>query len=121
MKFNSRFLLFISIFFFMVTASMKHVIGITQESAIGNNVKVNKTEQKELSFFNLLFEEDRDNTEEDDEVENLHFDFSNFDLPSHFSFNNPYSGALRAVAIPSSMINSDSPTSFFILFRNIRI
>lgn len=121
MKFNRHFLLFISIFFFLVTASMKQIIGLTQESTIENNFKVKKTEQKELSFFNLLFEEDRDNTEEDDEAESVHFDFSSFDLQSHFSFNNPYSGALRSVAIPSMMANSYSSTPFFILFRNIRL
>ncbi|MHA8060630.1 hypothetical protein EWU23_02290 [Cytophagaceae bacterium 50C-KIRBA] len=101
---------------------MKQIIGLTQESTIENNFKVKKTEQKELGFFNLLFEEDRDTTEEDDdETECVHFDFSDFDLSSHFSFNNPYSGALKSVAIPSLMANSFSTTPFFILFRNIRL
>lgn len=121
MKFNRPFLLFISIFFFLVTASMKQVIGLSLGSAIENNSKVKKTEQKELSFFNLLIEEDRDNTEEEDEAESHHFYISLYDLPSHFSFNNPYAGALKSVAIPSLVANSSSSTPFFILFRNIRL
>ncbi len=100
---------------------MKQVIGITQESTIDNHLKVKKTEQKELSFFNLLFEEDRDTTEEDDEAENVLFDFSGLPISGHFSFNNPYSGALKSVAIPSQMEDSYSSTPFFILFRNIRL
>lgn len=120
MQINRHFLLFISIFFFLVTASMKHIIGVYEENSIDNHLKVKETEQKELSFFNLLFEEDRDTTEEDDESENVHFDFSDIELPSHFSFNNPYSGALKSLAIPSSMEYGYTSTPFFILFRNIR-
>lgn len=121
MKFSRHFLLFVSIFFFLVTASMKQIIGLTSESTIENNYKVKKTEQKELSFFNLLFEEDRDNTEEDDEAESVRLELSSADLLSHFSFNNPYSGALKSIAIPSMMAYSYSSTPFFILFRNIRL
>ncbi|TBH73893.1 hypothetical protein [Aquirufa nivalisilvae] len=121
MNINRHFLLFISIFFFMVTASMKQVIGIHQESTIDSHFKVKETEQKELSFFNLLFEEDRDNTEEDEESSSLEFHFLDFNLPNHFSFNDPYSGALISTAIPSMKANSDSTNPFFILFRNIRV
>ena len=117
MRLLKLFILFVSVCFFTTVASAKQVFSLQEVASTSNQKQVKKTEPKELSFINLIFEES-DNSEDEDDSHELSFFI--FPLSSEFTY--PHVGALAIananLTYPKVTHNS---TALFIQFRNIRL
>lgn len=117
MRLLKLFILFVSVCLFTTVASAKQVFGLQEVVTTSNQKQIKKTEPKELSFINLIFEE-TDNSEDDDDSHELSFFL--FPLSSEFTY--PHVGAI-AIAnahLTYSKVTHNS-TALFIQFRNIRL
>lgn len=117
MRLLKLFILFVSVFFFTTVASAKQVFGLQEVASTNNQKQIKKTEPKELSFINLIFEES-DNSEDEDDSDELSF----FLLPLSSEFTYPQVGAIAVANAHRtySKVNHN-PTPLFIQFRNIRL
>ncbi len=71
MRLNKIIILFISILFISVEAlsSVTNSHALTVEKLSNKHLQLKKTESKEINFFNFLFEEDKDSSENEDDSE----------------------------------------------------
>ena len=121
MRLNKIIILFISFLFFSVDAltNSKSSCGLTLEKFNNQHLQFKKTESKEINFFNFLFEEDKDSSENEDDSESrftyLDLHNSKFFIFDAVIFNSKFSQPLF------KEILSFSNTPIFILYQNIRL
>lgn len=117
MRLLKLFILFVSVCFFTTVSSAKQVFGLQEVVSTTHQKQIKKTEPKELSFINLIFEETDNSEDEDDshEVSFLHLLIS-----SEFTY--PHVGAIGIsdAHLTFSKVSHNS-TPLFIQFRNIRL
>lgn len=117
MRLLKLFILFVSVCFFTTVSSAKQVFGLQEVVSTKHQKQIKKTEPKELSFINLIFEE-TDNSEDEDDSHEASF----LRLPISSEFTYPQVGAIASAKahITYSKVNHNS-TPLFIQFRNIRL
>lgn len=121
MKLNKILILFISIFLFSIEAlsNGNSFHGINAENYTTKQLHFKKTESKEINFFNFLFEEETDSSENEDdsETDQILFDFPN---DSKFFTRNLELQSKLGVSLQQN-INSALVLPIFILFQNFRL
>lgn len=121
MRLNKILILFISILFFLVEALSNgtNSYGLTLEKLNNKHLQFKKTETKEINFFNFMFEEDKDSSEnEDDSESGFHYFILNDS--KYLTFNADH--FISKFGQPHfKEILSFSNTPIFILHQNIRL